>query len=165
MTSFPICKKMSISRKLSAMEAMLLMNTNSQGQCRPYRICHQKTIFGVPKQRIYHDDVIPGLQETSLCLKRCILEVKLPLNTYRKSCRRPLRIRLRELNTASPGVNIAFTLFPVQKKTSLCRKRCITHKNLYGILIGSRSHPFKIRVLYDCKNSVQRHLTEIKTSR
>ena len=67
MTSFPVCKKTSLSRKRCLTEVKLLLNTNRK-LVSPIQNPSLKTVYSTPKQR-YNEDGIFGLQENLIMLE------------------------------------------------------------------------------------------------
>ena len=122
MTSFPVCKKTSLSRKLCMIEVKLLKNTNRKSWS-PFQNLSWKIPCGAPQRR-YHHDVISGLQENLI-----ISDTMHDRGEVTKEHKQEVMVTLSETvikNSVRCPLqgDITTTSFPVCKKTSLCLKRC-----------------------------------------
>ena len=82
MTSCSVCKKNSLSRKRCMLDENLLWSTTGNND-RPFRIRHYK-LRTAPHSGYNTMTSFPVSQKTSLSRKRCMIEMKLLLNTNRK---------------------------------------------------------------------------------
>ena len=82
MTSFLVCKKMSLSRKWCMMEMRLLLNTNGK-PLSPIQILSSRTVHSAPHGYILVTS-LSVCKKTSLSRKQCVIDEKCLWNTTRK---------------------------------------------------------------------------------
>ena len=157
MTSFSVCKKNSLSQKRCIVDEQLQWNTTRK-PWSAFQNPSLETAYSAP-QRIQHSDFIPVCKKTSICRKRCIIGVKLLLNTNGKPYKPFLNPLLKTVFSAPQRRCHDDVTFGVQENL-------IISETVYIRRTTSMKHNQKTIVgLPECviKNCVQRPLADIAT--